>query len=146
MIIAIGITSLVGILTAIDGIQSSVDNNFASLGANSFDIKSPQFFRRRRSGRSEKIAPPIDFREAMAYKERFGHNAVITVSTNISGASEVKFASKKTNPNTQIMGADDNFIGIKGYKLESGRNFSASDQESAMNVALLGSELKKTAF
>lgn len=146
LIIAIGITSLVGILTAIDGIQSSVDNNFASLGANSFDIKSPQFFRRRRSGRSEKIAPPIDFREAMAYKERFGHNAVITVSTNISGASEVKFASKKTNPNTQIMGADDNFIGIKGYKLESGRNFSASDQESAMNVALLGSELKKQLF
>lgn len=146
LIIAIGITSLVGILTAIDGIQSSVDNNFASLGANSFDIRSPQFFRRRRSGKSEKVSPPINFREAMAYKEKFGYNAVITVSTGISGASEVKFESKKTNPNTSIVGADDNFLGIKGYKLESGRNFSASDQESALNVCLLGSELKKQLF
>ena len=34
LIIAIGITSLVGILTAIDGMQSSVDNSFAGLGAN----------------------------------------------------------------------------------------------------------------
>jgi putative ABC transport system permease protein len=146
LIIAIGITSLVGILTAIDGIQSSVDNNFANLGANSFDIKSQQFFRRRRGGRSEKITPPIDYREAMAYKERFGYNAVISVSTAISGTSEVKFQSKKTNPNTQVIGVDDNFLGIKGYKLESGRNFSNNDLESAMNVAIIGSDLKGLLF
>lgn len=146
LIIAIGITSLVGILTAIDGIQSSVDSSFASLGANSFDIKSPQFFRRRRDGRSEKLAPPIDFREAITYKERFGYNAVITVSTGISGASEVKYESKKTNPNSQILGADDNYLGIKGYKLEAGRNFSNNDLESALNVAIIGSEIKKLLF
>ena len=146
LIIAIGITSLVGILTAIDGIQSSVDNNFASLGANSFDLKSPQFFRRRRDGRGEKVSPPIDFREAMAYKERFGFNAVITVSTNISGSSEVKYGSKKTNPNTQIVGADENFLGIKGYKLEDGRNFSKNDIESAMNVVMIGYDVKNLLF
>jgi putative ABC transport system permease protein len=146
LIIAIGITSLVGILTAIDGIQSSVDNNFASLGANSFDIKSPQFYRRRRSGKSEKIAQPIDYREAMAYKQRFGYNAIISVSTTISGASEVKYQSKKTNPNTQIIGADDNYIGIKGYKLQAGRNFSNSDLIEAMNVAIIGSDLKGLLF
>jgi putative ABC transport system permease protein len=146
LIIAIGITSLVGILTAIDGIQSSVDNNFASLGANSFDIKSPQFFRRRRGGRAEKIAPPIEYREAITYKERFGYNAIVTVSTQISGASEVKFKSKKTNPNTQVVGADDNYLGIKGYNLASGRNFSKNDLDAALNVAIIGFELKKQLF
>ena len=40
LIIAIGIMSLVGILTAIEGIQSSVGSNFASLGANNFDIEA----------------------------------------------------------------------------------------------------------
>ncbi len=146
LIIAIGITSLVGILTAIDGIQSSVDNNFASLGANSFDIKSQQFFRRRRSGKSEKITPAIDFREAMAYKERFGYNAVISVSTVSSRTSEVKFQSKKTNPNTQVIGVDENYLGIKGYVLENGRNFTSNDLESAMNVALIGADLKALLF
>jgi putative ABC transport system permease protein len=146
LIIAIGITSLVGILTAIDGIQSSVDSSFASLGANSFDIKSPQFFRRRRGGRSEKMAPPIDYREAMAYKERFGYNAVITVSTGITGSAEVKFESKKTNPNSQVIGTDDHYLGIKGFKLEAGRNFTTNDLESALNVAIIGSEIRKNLF
>jgi putative ABC transport system permease protein len=146
LIIAIGITSLVGILTAIDGIQSSVDNNFASLGANSFDIQSPQFFRRRRSGRGEKISPPIDYREAMAYKSKFAYNATISVSSVITGAAQVKFESKKTNPNTQLIGADENYLGIKGYKLESGRNLSANDMAQALNVAIIGFELKKQLF
>ena len=38
MIVAIGITSLVGILTAIDGIKASISDSFSSLGANSFSI------------------------------------------------------------------------------------------------------------
>jgi len=38
-IIAIGISSLVGMLTAIDGIKAQIADSFAGLGANSFDIK-----------------------------------------------------------------------------------------------------------
>ena len=46
-IIAIGITSLVGILTSIDAIEYNVTSGLAQLGANSFDIKD--FSRNRRS-------------------------------------------------------------------------------------------------
>ncbi|MEQ8713205.1 MAG: ABC transporter permease, partial [Cyclobacteriaceae bacterium] len=35
-IVAIGITSLVGILTAIDGIQSSINDSFSNLGTHTF--------------------------------------------------------------------------------------------------------------
>ena len=42
LIIAIGITSLVGILTAIDGIQNSVNSSFEGLGANTFSIVARQ--------------------------------------------------------------------------------------------------------
>lgn len=146
LIIAIGITSLVGILTAIDGIQSSVDNSFAGLGANSFDISNPQIFRRRQGGRFEQLFPPIDYREALLYKQRFGYNAVVSISSNISGAAQIKFESKKTNPNTLIKGADGSFLTIKGYKLDKGRNFSNSDLELASNTAILGSELTFTLF
>ena len=39
-IIAIGIMALVGILTAIDAIKSSLTNQFTMMGANSFTITS----------------------------------------------------------------------------------------------------------
>ena len=39
-IIAVGIMALVGILTAIDAIKSSLTNQFTMMGANSFTITS----------------------------------------------------------------------------------------------------------
>ncbi|GAB3337707.1 ABC transporter permease [Larkinella ripae] len=145
LIIAIGITSLVGILTAIDGLQSSVDSSFAGLGANTFDIQGPQMYRRF-GGRSEKRVPPIDYHQAMTFKRRFQQGENISVYAAVTGAAQLKYGSKKTNPNVQLTGVDDNFLGIKAMKLQSGRNFSAVDLENSLNVTIIGSEVAKTLF
>mgnify|MGYP001810449554 CR=1 FL=1 len=148
LIIAIGITSLVGILTAIDGMQSSVNNSFADLGANTFDIMGPRPFRRRSAGRSEKDFPPINYRQAQQYKReiRDTYNATVSISSNVGGAVQVKYRSQKTNPNTRIVGIDDNFMAIKGYKLLSGRNLSTTDLENGLNVVIIGSEIAQKLF
>lgn len=148
LIIAIGITSLVGILTAIDGMQSSVNNSFADLGANTFDIRGPQPFRRRFGGRRYKDYPAIDYRQANQYKKVITntYNATVSISSRVGGAVQVKFRSKKTNPNTLIMGADDNYLNIKGYKIATGRNLSQTDLDNALNVALIGTEVATTLF
>ncbi|WP_266366477.1 ABC transporter permease [Tellurirhabdus rosea] len=144
-IIAIGITSLVGILTAIDGIQASLESGLGSLGANTFDIEGPNMFRRF-GGRAEKQVPPIDFRQAMIFKRRFPYKASISVSAMITGAAQVKYASKKTNPNTQLVGVDDTYLAVKGSKLAQGRNFTENDLVNSLNVAIIGSELVNTLF
>jgi putative ABC transport system permease protein len=148
LIIAIGITSLVGILTAIDGMQSSVNNSFADLGANTFDIRGPQPFRRRNSGVKFKDYPPITYRQANQYKReiRDTYNAQVSISSNVRGAVQVKYRSVKTNPNTRIVGIDDNFMTIKGYKLLDGRNFSQTDLDNGLNVIIIGSEVAQKLF
>src|SRR5690606_41247547 len=40
LIIAIGITALVGILTSIDAIRSSLTDSFSAMGSNSFNIRN----------------------------------------------------------------------------------------------------------
>lgn len=146
-IIAFGIMALVGILTTIDGIQSSVDQSFESLGVNSFDIKVENQ-RGRRRGVSEKQNPPIYFREAMLYKELFSGNADadVSISTNVAGAVEVKFESLKTNPNTRVIAIDENYLGMKGYKLQNGRDINVNDVKLSSKVVLIGNELAKTLF
>lgn len=148
LIIAIGITALVGILTAIDGMQSSVDNSFAGLGANSFDIKSPQQQNRRRGGFKQKMYSPIDYREAKQYKKLFQGktNATISIYTTVSQIAELKYGSKKTNPNTMVMGIDEDFLDIKGYKFQNGRNITTNDTELSSNVVILGSEIAMFLF
>ncbi len=145
LIIAIGITSLVGILTAIDGIQSSVTNSFAGLGANTFSIVARQDAFRR-GGRVQKQDEPIDFFDAIHFKQRFPYGATIAVSTVVAGAAQAKFESKKTNPNVQLTGGDDAYLTVKGFTLQSGRNLTQNDLTYGLNVAIIGSEVANTLF
>ncbi|MBC8110258.1 MAG: ABC transporter permease [Verrucomicrobia bacterium] len=147
MIIALGIFSLVGTLTAIDAVRSSVNSNLASLGAGTFDVRSPQQWQRRRRGVEEKALPPIKYEQAVAYKDRYTFgSAISTVGTTISGSMEVKYRSKKTNPNTRLTGGDENYLTVKSYNLEKGRNFSNTETENAMPVAIIGNEVASTVF
>ncbi|GAB2544358.1 ABC transporter permease [Spirosoma aerophilum] len=145
LIIAIGITSLVGILTAIDGLQSSVDSSFAGLGANTFSIVARQDAFRR-GGRVQKQDKPIDYFDAINFKRRFPYGATIAISTVVSGAAQAKFASKKTNPNVQLIGGDDAYLGVKAFTIQSGRNFSQNDLTHSLNVAIIGIEVANTLF
>ncbi|SFD92313.1 ABC transporter permease [Spirosoma endophyticum] len=145
LIIAIGITSLVGILTAIDGIQSSVDSSFAGLGANTFSIVARQDAFRR-GGRVQKQDAPIDYFDATQFKRRFQYGATISVSSVVTGAAQAKFGSKKTNPNIQLTGGDDTYLAVKGFTLQSGRNLTPNDLTYALNVAIIGSEVANTLF
>lgn len=138
LIISLGITSLVGILTAIDGIQSSVDNSFSGLGANSFDIRNRPANQIRREGQKEKRFKNIDYRQASRYKILFAPKGKVSLKTNVSNNAIAKYLSKKTNPNTRLIGIDDNFIELKGYKIGGGRNFSTNEFTNAVNVCLLG--------
>jgi putative ABC transport system permease protein len=146
LIIAIGVTALVGSLTVIDGIQSSVNNSFAGLGANAFDLRNREIFKIRKDGEKEKNYPSIDYREAKLYKEKFGHSAIIGIKTNVSFSVEVKYESKKTNPNSRVMGTDENFMDIKGYKISTGRVFSANDLQLATNVCVIGIDIVDQLF
>ncbi len=146
LIIAIGIMSLVGILTAIEGIRASVNSSFSSLGANAFDIQSTRPWRRARAGVNEKVYPPMEYRQATRFKKMFEYPADITLYTGVSGTAEVKYKSKKTNPNARVTGCDENYLSIKDYKLESGRGFSNNELERAAWVVVIGQEIKTTLF
>ncbi len=138
LIISLGITSLVGILTAIDGIQSSVDNSFSGLGANSFDIRNRPAMQVRREGQREKRFKNIDFRQASRYKALFSTKGKVSLKTNVTNNAIAKYESKKTNPNVRLLGIDDNFVELKGYKIAEGRNFSTNEFTNAINVCFLG--------
>lgn len=147
-IIAIGITSLVGILTAIEGIQTSVNSSFADLGANTFTVENRGNDGFRRGGRREKQYPVINYREASDFSNRFRSEfgGIVSVSANVGGAVQVNYLSKKTNPNINITGADETFLTIKGYKIDFGRNLNKNDLENSLNVAVLGQEIARNIF
>lgn len=147
-IIAIGITSLVGILTAIDGIQNSVGSSFASLGANNFDIEAKGLDGRRGTsqGKVEKRYAPISYKEAGDFKEEYNFIGNVSLYTRITGSGEIKYKSEKTNPTVGIAATDENYFIQKAYDIAEGRNFSPLEIRNNNAVVIIGANIVKKLF
>lgn len=146
LIISFGIMALVGILTAIDGIETSLVKNFSFMGANSFNIqnRSSGFSLSRNNKRV--YYENISYKEAQEFKQRFEYNADVSVNSNNSWNAVAKYQKKKTNPNTNIIGGDNAYLSVAGYDLAEGRMITESDVERNVNVAVIGQEIKEKLF
>jgi putative ABC transport system permease protein len=144
-IIAIGITSLVGILTAIDGLKASINISFSSLGANTFDVERKRPDRNVQEGKEQKQFPLLQKDEVLLFKEMF-ETGLVTVHMNLSRGVELKRLSQKTNPDYTVRGVDENYMLIRNYNIVGGRNFNEFDVDNAANYALVGHEVVNDLF
>ncbi len=146
LIIAIGIMALVGILTAIGGIQQYTNDAFAGLGANSFTILNRGSGLNFGGGGHRKIYPAITYTQAEHFKKSFASPAIIAINLDVSGTAVAKYNNLKTNPNISVTGSDESFMLTSGKKLAFGRNFSSSELEHGDNVVMVGEEIRKRLF
>lgn len=146
LIVAIGITSLVGILTAIDAIEFSVNDSLSSLGVNTFDIRSKTNRGGNREGVADKTYSALTMGEAFQFINQYNVPSSISLSSRLTQVAEVKRLSKKTNPNVSVTGANEEYVAIKGLALEQGRNFSTVEIQYGTPVAIIGHKLYETLF
>lgn len=147
MIIAFGIMALVGILTAIDSIKFSLTESFSLMGANTFTIESRsmrvqignQSYRRKNH-------EFISHKEAQEFKELYELPGRVSVWTRASGTSVVKYKSYKSNPNTSVLGVDEDYIFTAGYEIEKGRNFTSGDIRENASTVIIGADVAREAF
>lgn len=159
-IIAVGITVLVGILTAIDSMKNSIYSSFASMGANSFSLrnrdmqvhigndgdKASKGNKNQKKVRKSISNKPISYQEALAFKERYHFPATVSLNFRATGIATVYKDDKKTNPNVTVIGGDENYLDISNYTIQDGRNFNALDVSSGRNVAILGKDVAEKLF
>jgi putative ABC transport system permease protein len=146
LIIAIGITALIGILTSIDAIRGSISDNFARLGANSFSIRNREMRIFGPGSSRAQTYRRISFEEAMGFRERFVFPAYVSVSAYGSGSLVARYQSHETHPNVSVIGTDENYLITTGNELESGRIFSAGELQYGAKLTILGSEVAKRLF
>ena len=147
LIIAIGISALVGILTTIDAIEKKMTDAFSSMGANSFTIRNRGTnIRIGGPGQRPKSYKPIRYEDALKFKERLNAPASVSISVFASNGATVKYGQEKTNPNINIRGIDENGLAAQGLELGQGRSFNSAESLSGPNICVIGSEIAKTLF
>ena len=145
LIIAIGITALVGILTVVAALENTISADFASMGANTFNINQYENTTRRRGNEEREIINPIiSYPEAVAFQNKFKYPFTETsLSFTASSKAEVKFGATKTDPEITIVGVDENFIPNSGLETSLGRNFNGFDIDNNTYMCVVGSDFEK---
>ncbi|MBC5839824.1 ABC transporter permease [Flavobacterium sp. F-380] len=145
IIIAIGITALVGILTVVSALENTISSDFASMGANTFNISQYENTARRRGGEERTIINPIiSYPEAVAFKNKFNYPFTETsVSFTATSIAEVKYEANKTDPAISVVGVDEFFITNSGLETSLGRNFNSFDIANNNYVCVVGSDFEK---
>jgi putative ABC transport system permease protein len=148
VIIAIGITALVGILSAVSALENTISSDFSSMGANTFNIQRYEFGTRRRGGgERQKINPIISYNDVREFVDRY-HYPYTKTAVSFTGTrnAEVKYESEKTDPEVRVLGVNEHFIQNSGLELASGRALNYFDINNNNNVCVIGSDLKKAFF
>ncbi|MDY8136370.1 ABC transporter permease [Aquimarina sp. 2201CG5-10] len=146
LIIAIGITALVGILTFLGALEKTIAGDFASMGANTFNIQRYEFATRNSRDR-EKINPIINYRNVKQFKDKFVYPfSKTSISFTGTRNAEVKFENEKTDPEVAVLGVNENYLENTGTEIDKGRNFTFFDIQNNNNVCLIGSDFKKSIF
>lgn len=143
--IAVGIFTVIGVMTAVSGVQSKIESGLNVLGANSYQISKypPINFsdpRERFANRRD-----IDYRQARAFKELMADSARVSLITN-RGGRRVFYGQENTNPNVGLIGTDENYLTSFNYEVAAGRPISADDVSFARAICLIGEDLRVRLF
>ncbi|MBS1512761.1 MAG: ABC transporter permease [Bacteroidetes bacterium] len=154
-IIALGICALIWFLTSLRAASNSLTSSFSTMGANAFSIRYKDRNIRFGGGanrsvmktsksslkqRNSSIGKIITYEEAKAFKERYSFPAAkVGIAVRGAGGIVVNNSTKKTNPDINFTGGDENYLELNGYKIAYGRNFTPTDVESGRNVCIIGS-------
>ncbi|MDF2192974.1 ABC transporter permease [Paraflavitalea sp. CAU 1676] len=158
-IIALGITALIGINTAIAAMQQKFLESFSSMGATGFTIRfreprnffggGSQLKKEQKGKKREKKSnqgKPITKLQAETFKSAYQFPAQVSMNMFGTRNAIISNGSKKTNPNVWVLGGDENYTDLNGFTVSYGRNLNSLDVQSGRNVCLIGRDVAKKFF
>ncbi len=144
--IAVGLFSIIIVMTAISAIQQSVVDTFNSIGTTNFVVqKWPAIQMGGHRDRDHRNRKNLTIKEGEKLKEITSLPSVIGISVNRGGRT-IKYKSEKTNPNVGVSGVNFDFFIARDLKIAEGRNFTKSDDDAAREVVVIGADVAERLF
>ena len=135
-IIAIGVTALVGIETAIGVLSRQLSESFGRMGSGTLSLVP------------EAEARPFSWHEASTFAESFADSdeGQVSLSAEITPMAVITADGKRTDPMVSVLAADAAWLPISARTLSQGRNFTSRESASGSAVCLVGHSLARKLF
>jgi putative ABC transport system permease protein len=144
--VAIGVFSVVGVMTALSAIGSSIEGGLSFLGANVFQIQREPAIQIGGGNQEWRRRPRIQPRQAMDFKQSMEEEGVLVTLTAYDGGERVRYQDRITSPRITIVGTNENYLVTNGYNLDYGRNLTTADIEFNRPVVVIGWEIEQELF
>ena len=144
--ISIGIFSVIGVMTAISALQTSIEGGLTFLGSNTFQ------FSKYRGAIQFGGDPRYRNRRNISYSNY--HDLVRLIGDRVEticpkawdDKTQAVFEDRKTNPNVELCGTNEGFISVNRFSIDEGRNLSREDVELSRSVCVIGKQITQRLF
>ena len=146
--ITIGVFSVIGVMTAVTALRSSIESGLSFLGTNMFQIAKFPVMGGPDGGRQRyQLRRNITLSQAMRYKQLMeGVSTTICLKAFDFGGAQATYNGLKTTPDITFGGSNEHFLTANQYSIETGRNMTPDDVELGRPVAIIGQGVAKKLF
>ena len=146
--ITIGVFSVIGVMTTVSALRSSIETGLSFLGTNFFQIgKYPTGISGGSNRRQIEMRRDITLAQAIRYQQLMEGTAdVICLKVFDNNATQAVYNGRKTSPDITFVGTNEYFINANQYTVELGRNFQPEDVELGRPVVIIGQDIVKKLF
>lgn len=138
--IVIGVGAVITMVTIGEGATAQVQADIQKLGSNLLQVFRGQGF--GGGGGARSASPPFSMADVEAIKNEIGGVRTVAPTSN----SNAQAIYGNANWSTGVTGTDDQYISVRDWPLDSGRNFSDSEMRAGAAVCILGATVQRELF
>ena len=145
--IAIGVFSIIFVMTSLGALQNSIESGLSALGANTFQVQKfpinqgggPGWHARMRN------RPDLTYAQGQAVAERARGARYVGLEAWKFGC-EISWRNVKTDPMISVAGENPDGLATNQWEIDLGRPIMQSDLDLTRKVTVLGSDLVRLLF
>ncbi|MGA3288341.1 MAG: ABC transporter permease [Bacteroidota bacterium] len=143
--IVVGVFSIIGVMTAVQVLQSSIENGLSNLGSQTFQIQKQPVMANRTQWLKAMKRKDIRYAQGLIVKEKMTLAHYVALES-WKGGQTIQYGSLKTNPSVDIAGEEPEGIPTNNWTIKEGRSLIDDDMRYSTRVAILGEEVIKKLF
>ena len=143
--VTIGVFSVIGVMTALSVIQSSIEGGLSFLGSNIFQFAKYPTMNTSDPESTYANRRNMTLAEALEFERQMAGQANAICFKVFDGGKSASYRRNKVQGMT-VVGTNDAFLVANSYTLGYGRNLSDEDVDFARNVAVVGHDVQTKLF
>jgi putative ABC transport system permease protein len=143
--IVVGVFSIIGVMTAVEVLQNSIESGLSNLGSHTFQIQKMPVMVSHDAWHKAMKRKDIRYDQGLIVKEKMTLAQYVALKS-WKGGQTIQYGSLKTNPSVDIGGEEPEGLPISNWTIKEGRSLTDDDLRYSTRVAILGEEVVKKLF